>query len=352
MQAAWQGWAEASGHAVFKSAGHACPVFYRVRQQVAPQRRGLAGRWVGRQEQPSKLWLHHHGKQRTINSRACCSSSTHGLVAGEAPNPWGQSVAASLDEEGANSHRESRSTFLPKRRTLHTQRLYHAEEGKFQGTAVMLCPNEHTWTSLQRASKPKSPLQCGKGADLCRTHGFLRMVLGAVGVLQLAEFLDENVWVSAAISILFVVAAASGWMLGETQCLQAHDAVSNGVDARFGWVAIAARQPNTLAPAHQQILCWQRVNHSLENNPAGGQAALAARVRSLCVAAIFVLAGVSEVVELLFSLSAGRVDTHVLMTLACFGTLAIGSGLEVRCLLRMHSCSLWARLQTSPRLSN
>ena len=75
------------------------------------------------------------------------------------------------------------------------------------------------------------------------------------------------------------------------------------------------------------------MNHSYGPDPAGGQAALAERVRSLCVAAIFALAGVSEVVELLFNLSAGRVDTHVLMTLACFGTLAIGSGLEVRCLL-------------------
>ena len=78
------------------------------------------------------------------------------------------------------------------------------------------------------------------------------------------------------------------------------------------------------------------MTHSFEHDPAGGQAALAERVRSLCVAAIFALAGVSEVVELLFNLSAGRVDTHVLMTLACFGTLAIGSGLEARCLQRLH----------------
>ena len=41
------------------------------------------------------------------------------------------------------------------------------------------------------------------------------------------------------------------------------------------------------------------------------------------------LAGIPELVELLFNITAGRIDTHVLMTLACFGTLAIGSALEV-----------------------
>ena len=226
VQVAWQGRARASGHGLFKSAGNACPIFDRVRQQVAPQCRGLAGHWVSRQKQPSKLWLHQHGKQRTINSRACCSSGTHGLAAGDAPNPWGQSIAASLDEEDATDHRESRSTFFPTRRRK-------VACCTFNGcTRVTPSSNEHTCTLLQRGSAHKSPLQCAKGVHLCRIHSFLRVVLGAVGLLQLADFLDENVWVSAAISILFIVGAASGWMLGETQCLQAHDAVSKGVDAR------------------------------------------------------------------------------------------------------------------------
>lgn len=44
---------------------------------------------------------------------------------------------------------------------------------------------------------------------------------------------------------------------------------------------------------------------------------------------IFLLAGIPEGVELLFKLLAGNIDTHVLMTLACFGTLGIGAAMEV-----------------------
>ena len=52
------------------------------------------------------------------------------------------------------------------------------------------------------------------------------------------------------------------------------------------------------------------------------------RVRLLAMAAIYVLAGIPELVELCLKLAGGSVDTHVLMTLAVFGTLAIGSALE------------------------
>ena len=44
---------------------------------------------------------------------------------------------------------------------------------------------------------------------------------------------------------------------------------------------------------------------------------------------IYALAGIPEMVELLFNVANGHLDTHVLMTLACLGTLAIGSGFEV-----------------------
>lgn len=44
---------------------------------------------------------------------------------------------------------------------------------------------------------------------------------------------------------------------------------------------------------------------------------------------IFTLAGIPEGVELLFKIPSGEIDTHVLMTLACFGTLAIGAAMEV-----------------------
>jgi hypothetical protein len=57
--------------------------------------------------------------------------------------------------------------------------------------------------------------------------------------------------------------------------------------------------------------------------------ALGQQVKAACIAGIFFLAGVPELVELLFKVPAGEIDTHVLMTLSCFGALAIGSALEV-----------------------
>lgn len=48
---------------------------------------------------------------------------------------------------------------------------------------------------------------------------------------------------------------------------------------------------------------------------------------------IFLLAGIPEGVELLFKLLVGNIDTHVLMTLACFSTLGIGAAMEVNPLL-------------------
>ena len=44
------------------------------------------------------------------------------------------------------------------------------------------------------------------------------------------------------------------------------------------------------------------------------------------------LSGLPALVELSFSLTAGHVDTHVLMTLAVFGTLAMGHAGEVNIL--------------------
>jgi hypothetical protein len=57
--------------------------------------------------------------------------------------------------------------------------------------------------------------------------------------------------------------------------------------------------------------------------------ALGQQVKAACIAGIFFLAGVPELVELLFKVPAGEIDTHVLMTLSCFGALAIGSALAV-----------------------
>jgi hypothetical protein len=59
-------------------------------------------------------------------------------------------------------------------------------------------------------------------------------------------------------------------------------------------------------------------------------AALASQLSAVATGAIYVLAGIPQLVGLCFNLSVGHIDTHVLMTLAVFGTLAIGGALEVR----------------------
>lgn len=61
-----------------------------------------------------------------------------------------------------------------------------------------------------------------------------------------------------------------------------------------------------------------------------GFAQWAPQVTNFATLCVYILAGIPQLVSLCFSLSVGHVDTHVLMTLAVFGTLAIGGALEVR----------------------
>ena len=53
------------------------------------------------------------------------------------------------------------------------------------------------------------------------------------------------------------------------------------------------------------------------------------QLSSAATAVIYVFGGIPELVDLCFDITAGHIDTHVLMTLAVFGTLAIGGALEV-----------------------
>ena len=106
------------------------------------------------------------------------------------------------------------------------------------------------------------------------------------GLLKIAELLRESVYGSAAITVLFAVAAVCNWQAGSA------------------WLA-------------------QRV---------------ADRLRDAAVVAIYVLAGVPAAVDLTYDLASLHVDTHVLMTLAVIGTLLIGGALEVN----MHR--LWQHL--------
>ena len=58
--------------------------------------------------------------------------------------------------------------------------------------------------------------------------------------------------------------------------------------------------------------------------------AYAERISSLAVGGVYLLAGVPETVELCLNVAGGLVDTHVLMTLAALGLLALGQASEVR----------------------
>ena len=64
----------------------------------------------------------------------------------------------------------------------------------------------------------------------------------------------------------------------------------------------------------------------------------AERISNLAVGGVYLLAGVPETVELCLSVAGGLVDTHVLMTLAALGLLALGQASEVSraCLTSLH----------------
>ncbi|KAK9811372.1 hypothetical protein WJX72_002746 [[Myrmecia] bisecta] len=69
------------------------------------------------------------------------------------------------------------------------------------------------------------------------------------------------------------------------------------------------------------------------------RAKLATTVSSAAIACIYLLAGIPSLVDLTFDLTAGQVDTHVLTTLAVFGTLAIGGAFEGALLLVLFQVS-------------
>ncbi len=105
----------------------------------------------------------------------------------------------------------------------------------------------------------------------------LRATFRALGLLQLTEALHERLWVAVTISVMMASALAC-----------------NGL-ASAGWL----------------------------------QAALAHRLANAGAAGVYLLGGVPAAVELCFNLTDAQINTHVLMTLAVFGTLAIGGLVEV-----------------------
>lgn len=109
-------------------------------------------------------------------------------------------------------------------------------------------------------------------------HKVLAWLFSKLGLLQLAAQLRGKAWNAITIACLMAVALLTAW-LGGAQFAQAN-------------------------------LCQQ--------------------ISTAATASIYLLAGIPELVDLCFDLTAGHIDTHVLMTLAVFGTLAIGGALEVK----------------------
>ena len=60
------------------------------------------------------------------------------------------------------------------------------------------------------------------------------------------------------------------------------------------------------------------------------QAGLFKKISLTATVLIYTIAGPAELCDASFDITAGHIDTHVLMTLAAYGTLAIGGALEVR----------------------
>ena len=108
-------------------------------------------------------------------------------------------------------------------------------------------------------------------------HKVLSWVFSRLGLLQLALQLRGKAWNAISIACLMIIALLTAWVGG--------------------------------AQVAQASLCRQ--------------------ISSISTAIIYVLAGIPELIDLCFDLTAGHIDTHVLMTLAVFGTLAIGGALEV-----------------------
>lgn len=110
-----------------------------------------------------------------------------------------------------------------------------------------------------------------------RVHQILEWLFSRLGLLQLAAYLRDKTWNAILISALMFIALMCSWLGG-------------------------------YSTFHQQAV---------------------QRLSSAATAAIYAFGGIHELVDLCFDITAGHIDTHVLMTLAVFGTLAIGGALEV-----------------------
>lgn len=78
------------------------------------------------------------------------------------------------------------------------------------------------------------------------------------------------------------------------------------------------------------LLAAAAAGYAASPSAAGAAAAVwAARLSAAATAGVYALAGPPAAASLSYDLTAGRVDTHVLMNLAVLGTLATGHALEV-----------------------
>ena len=213
-----------------------------------------------------------------------------------AAHPSAGKCAARYSPQAASRRRAPRPASCPR---CHAEPHKHGQQ-QHPPRSEAPEPADVLLTGASEAARPP-PQQCDTGPeqqcghqhgpdlDASALHRALTWLYRRTGLLQLAALLRENVYGSIAISVLILVAVLAQWQ------------------AAAQWL------------------------------PAG----VGATVSTAATAAIYVLAGIPAAVDLTYDLASLHVDTHVLMTLAVMGTLAIGGALEV------NPCALPAVLRGS-----
>ena len=192
-------------------------------------------------------------------------------------------TAGSADEAGQRPHRRRAHqrccSSEDRKKSLQIQPSLTHEHSSHAVTAPSSASQQERLLALEGTSAELEEDHHEHEAPLngSTVHKALAWVLSRVGLLQLASQLRGKAWNAIAISCLMAIALLTAWA-GGLQIVQAQ-------------------------------LCNQ--------------------ISVAATASIYFLAGIPELVDLCFDLTAGHIDTHVLMTLAVIGTLAIGGALEV-----------------------
>ncbi|KAK9804935.1 hypothetical protein WJX73_000710 [Symbiochloris irregularis] len=180
-----------------------------------------------------------------------------------------------------HAHRPIRRVTCPTKGLLPTRigraTLLVCQHGQCGCSKVQwLAPSESGESGDERPYDERNPL-----------HRALLLFLRPTGLLQLFDLLDDQLWVAA---VVFTLGCAAG--------------------------------------AAQALAALQRIGFEH-----------AYRIAVAATWVTYTLSGLPMLVELLFSLTAGHVDTHVLMSLAVLGTLSMGHAGEGALLLALFTIS-------------